>query len=78
MSHRQLRDKWLSSGGNWFDTEDRAFPRFGWDAWSQLDLAGLSYSVKRPTHTTMEEFPISIPGIVAPAQLNPEFENLHA
>lgn len=87
FSHRQLRDKWLASGGKWFDIEDSAYPKWGWDAWSQLDRAGFPYSVKRTVHTTTEEFPVKIPGAhsveipgvhIVGTQMTPEFRNLHA
>jgi hypothetical protein len=47
-SHYELRDRWLSSGANWFSRRDPYIRPVNWSAWDQLDLAGFPYSVARP------------------------------
>lgn len=47
-SHRELRDAWLQEGAPWFSSEHPFVRPVNWDAWDQLELAGLQYDVRRP------------------------------
>jgi hypothetical protein len=47
--YRELRNQWLRSGGRWFNTEHPYFLLHEhWNAWDQLDGAGLRYDVPNP------------------------------
>ena len=48
-TYRELRNRWLQSGGPWFNVENPSFlQRHDWNAWDQLDAAGLRYDVPNP------------------------------
>ena len=47
-SFENLRNDWLRNGAPWFSTLDPFVRPPNWNAWDQLDLAGLPYSVPRP------------------------------
>ncbi len=44
-SYREIRNAWLVAGGPWFDPEDDHAPKGFWNAWEQLNAAGLDYDV---------------------------------
>lgn len=47
-SHEQLRDEWLAAGAPWFSQVVPYDRPANWDAWEQLEYAGLPYTVARP------------------------------
>jgi hypothetical protein len=66
-SDRELRNAWLKKGGMWSDVEDNHYPtRANWNAWSQLDMAGLPYDVPNPfRRVQVENVRISAKSVVA-------------
>ena len=48
-SFRELRNLWLREDGRWFNIENPYFVRQNeWNAWDQLDTAGMEYDVPSP------------------------------
>jgi hypothetical protein len=48
-SYQDFRDNWLREGGKWFSRIEPHLQPNGWNAWDQLERAGLSYAVPRPS-----------------------------
>lgn len=58
-SPRELRNRWLRAGGRWFNLDDPHFTqRRSWNAWDQLDTAGMDYDEPNPFRRT---HPVRIP-----------------
>lgn len=48
-NYLELRNQWLSRGGQFFNTECPAFAsQSNWNAWDQLNRAALPYNVQNP------------------------------
>ncbi len=55
-SHAQLRDEWLRAGARWFSQRAPFLKPMNWNAWDQLDFAGLSYAIPRPPSIVQNTF----------------------
>jgi len=63
-TRRELRNMWLRNGGQWFNVEVPQFLTLhNWNAWGQLDTAGLPYDVVNPVKQIVG-FDVPIPGHV--------------
>ena len=72
-TYQRLRNEWLSRGGYWFDPDDEAYPKSGWNAWDQLDLAGFKYLVQRPKGSLIQtdrfDIPMNVPIFTEPMKV---------